>query len=140
MDRDLALIDRLERLYPAVVADVLDGLGAREQVLDPGIRPLSAGSKVAGFASTVSCVPVGAVPASRDDWYRGEISAVDSQQPGDVMVVSTCSVLVLGRVARHRVALPRRTRHRRRLLCARHRATLIEMRYPTFAVGIALRL
>ena len=48
MDRDLTLIDRLERLHPAVVADVLDGLGARSQVLDPGIRPLAAGAKVAG--------------------------------------------------------------------------------------------
>jgi hypothetical protein len=31
MDRNLALIDRLERLHPAVVADCLDRLGARSQ-------------------------------------------------------------------------------------------------------------
>jgi len=31
MDRDLALIERLERLYPAVVADCLDRLGGRTE-------------------------------------------------------------------------------------------------------------
>src|SRR5216684_1743718 len=56
MDRDPALIDRLERLYPAVVSDCLDRLGLRAQVLDPGIRPLYAGAKVAGYAATMHCV------------------------------------------------------------------------------------
>jgi hypothetical protein len=37
MDHDLALIDRLERLYPAVVADCLDRLGARS-VTESGRR------------------------------------------------------------------------------------------------------
>ena len=90
MDHDLSLIDRLERLYAAVVADCLDRLGARSQVLDPRIRPLTAAMKVAGYAATVRCVEVDAVPESRDDWYRGELAAVDALQPGDVMVVSTC--------------------------------------------------
>jgi hypothetical protein len=53
MTRDLALIERLERLYPAVVADCLDRLGARAQVLEPHIRPLYTEAKVAGFAATV---------------------------------------------------------------------------------------
>ena len=135
MDRDLALIDRLERLYPAVVADVLDGLGAREQVLDPGIRPLSAGSKVAGFASTVSCVPVGAVPASRDDWYRGELAAVDALQPGDVMVVSTCRASYWGEL----LATAARHRGARGIVAdayTRDTLALIEMGFPTFAAGI----
>src|SRR5437879_8628637 len=89
MDRDLALIERLERLYPAVVSDCLDRLGVRMQVLEPHIRPLYTDAKVAGYAATVHCVDVETVPEDRADWYRGEMSAVDSLKVGDVMVVST---------------------------------------------------
>src|SRR5947208_10977817 len=90
MNRDLDLIDRLERLHPAVVSDCLDRMGHRAQVLAPHIRPLAREMKVAGYASTVHCVDVDGVPTDRDDWYRGELAAVDALQPGDVMVVSTC--------------------------------------------------
>ena len=68
MDRDLGLIDRLERLYPAVVADCLDRLGVRAQVLDPRIRPLTPATRLAGYAATVRCVEVDAVPERREDW------------------------------------------------------------------------
>ena len=135
MDRDLALIDRLERLHPAVVADVLDGLGVRSQVLDPGIRPLSPGTKVAGFAATVRCVEVDAVPASRDDWYRGELAAVDALQPGDVMVVSTCRGSYWGEL----LATAARHRGARGIVAdayTRDTLALIEMGFPTFAAGI----
>ena len=67
MDRDLALIERLERLYPAVVADCLDRLGLRLQVLEPHIRPLYVDAKAAGYAATVHCVDVEAVPKERAD-------------------------------------------------------------------------
>jgi 4-hydroxy-4-methyl-2-oxoglutarate aldolase len=135
MDRDLQLIDRLERLHPAVVADCLDRLGARSQVLDPRIRPLSADAKLAGFAATVRCVEVDAVPANRDDWYRGELQAVDALRPGDVMVVSTCRGSYWGELlataSRHRGA-------RGIVLDAYTRDTLalIELGFPTFAAGI----
>jgi 4-hydroxy-4-methyl-2-oxoglutarate aldolase len=135
MDRDLALIDRLERLYPAVVADCLDGLGARAQVLDPQIRPLTEGTKVAGFASTVHCVTVDAVPASRDDWYRGELAAVDALQPGEVIVVSTCRASYWGEL----LATAARRRGARGIVAdayTRDTLALIEMGFPTFAAGI----
>ena len=135
MDRDLGLIDRLERLYPAVVADCLDRLGARSQVLDPRIRPLSADSKVAGYAATVHCVQVDAVPESRDDWYRGELQAVDALQPGDVMVVSTC----LGSYWGELLATASRYRGARGLVADAHTRdtlALIELGFPTFAAGI----
>ena len=59
-------------------------------MLAPRIRPLTPESKVAGRARTVHCITVDAVPEDRDDWYRGELAAVDALGPGDVMVVSTC--------------------------------------------------
>ena len=135
MTRDLTLIDRLERLHPAVVADVLDGLGARSQVLDPAIRPLAPDSKVAGFAATVHCVQVDAVPASRDDWYRGELAAVDALQPGEVMVVSTCRGSFWGEL----LATAATHRGARGIVAdayTRDTLALIEMGFPTFAAGI----
>jgi 4-hydroxy-4-methyl-2-oxoglutarate aldolase len=135
MDRDLALIERLERLYPAVVADCLDRLGVRTQVLEPHIRPLYTDAKVAGYAATVHCVDVEAVPEDRADWYRGEMSAVDSLQPGDVMVVSTCRGSYWGEL----LATASRYRGARGLVAdayTRDTLALTEMRFPTFAAGI----
>jgi regulator of RNase E activity RraA len=135
MDRDLALIDRLERLHPAVVADCLDRLELRSQVLDPGIRPLYPDAKVAGYAATVRCVAVDGVPASRDDWYRGELAAVDALQPGEVMVVSTCRGSYWGEL----LATAARHRGARGIVAdayTRDTLALIEMRFPTFAAGI----
>ena len=40
MPRDMSLIERLDRIYPAVVSDELDHLGFRRQVMRPDIRPL----------------------------------------------------------------------------------------------------
>jgi 4-hydroxy-4-methyl-2-oxoglutarate aldolase len=135
MERDLELIDRLERLYPAVVADCLDRLGARSQVLDPRIRPLARDMKLAGYAVTVRCVEVDAVPADRDDWYRGELEAVDALQAGDVMVVSTCRGSYWGEL----LATASRYRGARGIVAdayTRDTRALIEMGFPTFAAGI----
>ena len=38
--RRAALLDRLDGLYPAVVADCLDKVGVRSNVMHPRIRPL----------------------------------------------------------------------------------------------------
>ena len=129
------LIDRLERLHPAVIADCLDRLGARSQVLDPRIRPLAAGMKLAGRAATVRCVEVDAMPPSRDDWYRRELEAVDALQRGDVMVVSTCSGSYWGEL----LATAATARGARGIVAdayTRDALALIAMGFPTFAAGI----
>jgi 4-hydroxy-4-methyl-2-oxoglutarate aldolase len=133
--RDALLIDRLERLHPAVVADCLDRLGVRNQVLDPAIRPLYPEAKVAGYAATVHCVPMDGVPANREDWYRGELAAVDSLAPGEVMVVSTCRGSYWGEL----LATASRYRGARGIVAdayTRDTLALIEMRFPTFSAGI----
>src|SRR5262249_32146903 len=84
--RDLALIDRLAGLYPAVVSEELDREGHRHQVMAPSIRPLSPEAGMAGYAMPVHAVPAYSMP---DEPYRMELAAVDHLQPGDVMVVST---------------------------------------------------
>lgn len=130
---EMALLERLDRLYVAVVADALDRVGVRSNLLAPHVRSLYQGAKVAGFALTVKLVAVDSAPA-RDDWYRGEIFAVGSQQPGDVMVVSTSSGSYWGEL----LATASRFRGARGIVgdCyARDTAALVEMRYPTFVAG-----
>ena len=75
------------------------------------------------------------VPANRDDWYRGELAAVDALEPGDVMVVSTCKGSYWGEL----LATASRYRGARGIVVdayTRDTLALIEMRFPTFAAGI----
>jgi regulator of RNase E activity RraA len=135
LQRDLTLVDRLARLHPAVVADCLDRAGLRHQVLAPHVRPLTPSMRVAGFAATVRCVEVDAVPASRDDWYRNELAAVDALQDGDVMVVSTCRGSFWGEL----LATASSHRGARGVVAdayTRDTLALIEMGFPTFAAGV----
>jgi len=131
----LDLVDRLERLHPAVVSDCLDTIGIRDRVLAPHVRPLWPEAKVAGVARTVHCVAIDAVPESRDDWYRGALAAVDALVPGDVMVVSTCEGSYWGEL----LATAARARGARGLVAdayARDTLALIAMGFPTFVAGI----
>jgi 4-hydroxy-4-methyl-2-oxoglutarate aldolase len=131
---DMALLERLEKLYVAVVADCLDRVGVRHNLLAPHVRSLYPGATVAGFALTVHAVEVDEAPSDRELWYRGELFAVDSQQPGDVMVVSSCPGSYWGEL----LATASRFRGARGIVgdCyARDIAALVEMRYPTFVVG-----
>jgi 4-hydroxy-4-methyl-2-oxoglutarate aldolase len=131
--RDLDLVARLDRLYVAVVSDCLDRVGIRDKVMAPHIRPLARGTRTAGFAATVLAVQVNEVP---DDPYAGEIRAVDAQQPGDVMVVSTCNGSYWGEL----LATSSRRRGAVGIVAdcyTRDTRALIEMNYPTFVAGIS---
>jgi 4-hydroxy-4-methyl-2-oxoglutarate aldolase len=133
--RDATLLERLERLHTAVVSDCLDRAGVRGNVLAPHIRPLYPHARVVGFAATVRCRDVDAVPADRADWYRGELEAVDALQPGDVMVVSTCNGSYWGEL----LATAARRRGAGGVVAdayTRDTAALIAMEFPTFVAGI----
>ncbi|HJZ59806.1 MAG TPA: RraA family protein, partial [Gemmataceae bacterium] len=78
--------DRLAQLYTAVVADVLDKLGFRSQCLHPRVRPLFSDARCAGFALTVQTVPARETAPAHP--YAGELAAVDSLKPHDLLVVS----------------------------------------------------
>lgn len=75
-----------DELYTAVVSDVLDRLGYREQAMHATLRPVYATATVIGRAHTVLSTDVYATP---DDPYRAEIAAIDSLQPDDVLVAAT---------------------------------------------------
>jgi 4-hydroxy-4-methyl-2-oxoglutarate aldolase len=133
--RDLSLLERLRQLHPAVVSDCLDRMGYREQVLAPHIRPLYPEARMAGFAKTVHCIEIDQPPANEDDYYKGELQAVDSLQAGDVMVVSTCTGSYWGEL----LATASRYRGAVGIVAdayARDIERLIEMQFPTFVAGI----
>jgi regulator of RNase E activity RraA len=135
--RDLAVIDRLGRLPVAVVSDCMDRIGIRDNVMAPHIRPLFP-SQLAGFAATVHAVDVDTAPTDRSQSYAGEIGAVDSQQAGDVMVVSTCSGSYWGEL----LATASRARGARGIVAdayTRDIRALQEMGYPTFAAGVSAK-
>jgi 4-hydroxy-4-methyl-2-oxoglutarate aldolase len=133
--RDLTMLERLRKLYPAVVSDCLDRMGHRHQVMAPHIRPLYPQAKLAGFAMTVHCVNIDALPANEDDYYKGELQAVDALRAGDVMVVSTCNGSYWGEL----LATASRYRGAAGIVAdayTRDTDRLIEMQFPTFVAGI----
>jgi 4-hydroxy-4-methyl-2-oxoglutarate aldolase len=135
MPHDLALIDRLAVLHPAVVSDCLDSLGHRNQVMAPSIRPLATDMRLAGVAATVRCVAVDGVPDDHSEWHRGTIEAVDALEPGDVLVASTCEAAFWGEL----LATASSRRGARGVVAdayARDTLELIDMGFATFARGI----
>jgi len=124
---------RLNALYTAVIADVLDRLGYRDQSCRAEIRPLFPGARIAGVARTVRTVPAQELGPAEP--YKGEIAAVDALGPGDVMVVSECAWSFWGELlstaARYRgchgVVIDGYTRDTR---------AIIAMGFPVFCRGI----
>lgn len=86
---EAALFDQLAvEIYSAVLSDVLDGLGYRDQAMTADLRPVWQGAVVVGRAHTVLSSDVYHVP---DDPYSMEIAAIDSVPPNHVVVSSTNS-------------------------------------------------
>jgi len=74
----------LKKLYTAVVADVLDGLGYRNQTLGADIVALTPANKVSGRVFTACAVAVDEIPKEP---YKLEMAAIDTMKKGDVLVV-----------------------------------------------------
>ena len=76
-----------ENLYVAIVCDVLDSLGYRNQAMHQRLRPLDTeNSTMVGRARTLRWMETDYI---EDDPYGMEIEAVDSLKTGDVVVHST---------------------------------------------------
>ncbi len=73
----------LERCYTAVLMDIMDTMGVREQSLDPGIRPLDPGMRLWGEAATMLLEAVDAPP---EHPFQLEMEVLDDLQPGQVLV------------------------------------------------------
>jgi regulator of RNase E activity RraA len=130
----LASFDDLAPLYTAVVCDVLDGLGLRQQTLPPTLRPLTPSTKVCGRIFPARAVVVNSVPREP---YKLEIAAVEAMSSGDVLVVDagddrTCGfwgeLLTTACIAKG-------VRGVVMTACSRDLWKLKELNFPVFALG-----
>jgi regulator of RNase E activity RraA len=86
--RPLGLAAMRERFFCALLSDVLDGLGYRNQALPSWIRPLDEGSVMVGRARTGLYMEVFEPPPPGENPYKLEITLVDSLKPDEVAVFS----------------------------------------------------
>lgn len=77
--------DLREKLYSAVLSDILDELSLRRQTMAPEIRPLSPEMIVVGRAKTVMATDVNRVPERP---YEKQIEVLDSIEAGEVFVAT----------------------------------------------------
>lgn len=85
-DDDAALLADLKaRVTTALLSDVLDSLGYRDQALPARIRPLDEASVMAGRARTALFMDVYEVLPGENP-YELEIALIDSLKPGEVPV------------------------------------------------------
>ena len=126
-----------DKLKAAVISDALDRLGARKQAMRADIRPVYQGAIVVGRAYTVLTANIFQVI---DDTYKGEIEAVDSLKPNDIMVVCTnrsTRTCFWGEL----LSTAARARGARGIVIdgyTRDVAQIIAMQFPTFAAGISV--
>ncbi|MCC6445351.1 MAG: RraA family protein [Armatimonadetes bacterium] len=131
-DKDMALLERLDRLYPAVVADILDRVGYRNQVMRHDIRPLYPEARMVGYAFPVLTAEIYHMP---DQPYKMELEAVDALSEGDIMVVSKVDHSFWGEL----LSTAARFRGARGIVVdgfGRDTLPIIEMRFPCFLRGI----
>ena len=123
-----------ERLYTAVLADVMDDLGFRSQVMHHEIRPMYPDARIVGRAATMVAADVDEIPPHP---YELELALLDDLRPGEVVVCTTqgsrrCAVWgeLLSTHARAHGA-------RGAVLDAltRDLSLITEMRFPVFAAG-----
>ncbi len=79
------LADIRKRLYTAVLSDVLDELGYRQQAFPPSIRPLDDALVLAGFARTGVYREVYRVAPDQNP-YELEMALIDDLKPDQVAV------------------------------------------------------
>ena len=126
-----------DKLNAAVISDIVDSLGAREQAMRADIRPVYQGAIVVGRAYTVITADIFKII---DDPYGGEIEAVDSLKPNDVMVVCThrsTRTCFWGEL----LSTAARARGARGIVVdgyARDVAQITAMKFPTFATGMSV--
>ena len=123
-----------EKLYAAVISDILDSLGACNQAMRADICPIYPGAIVVGRAYPVISADIFKLT---EDPYRGEIEAVDSLKPNDVIVWSTNQsrrTCVWGEL----LSTAARARGARGAIIdgyTRDVAQITAMKFPVFAMG-----
>jgi len=126
-----------KKLGASVISDILDSLGARKRGMRADVRPVYPGAIVVGRAYTVLTVDIYQL---LDDPYKGEIEAVDSLKPNNVMVVGTNQskrTCFWGEL----LSTAARARGARGIVIdgyTRDVAQITAMKFPTFTAGISM--
>jgi len=81
--RYLKYHDKLDHCFSAVLQDVMDGMGYRNQCMDPAIRPLQPAMKTWGEAITIY---VEAVSKEPEHPFQKEMELIDSANEGHLLV------------------------------------------------------
>jgi len=130
--------DRFRDLSAAVLSDVMDALGLRNQAMQPFLRPLDEYLVLAGRARTGLYMPAYEVREGENP-YEVEIALVDDLKPGDVPVLA-CNGPTQ-RIAPWGELLSTAAQARRAAGCitdglVRDVRQIREMRFPVFHGGI----
>lgn len=72
-----------EKLYTAILADIMDGLGHRKQVMRSDIRPIYPDARMVGRAATMLGVQMDIIPEAP---YVLELERLDDLKPGELVV------------------------------------------------------
>ena len=75
-----------EKLYSAVICDIMDEYGVRDNTMSLDIRPLDSQKTLVGRAFTVFAVEIHEKPKEP---YKLVIESVDNLRPGEVLVATT---------------------------------------------------
>lgn len=124
----------LEKLYSAVVADVLDSLGYRNQILGSRIQALTSADRVCGRVYTARAVAVDELP---EEPYKLEMAAIDEMESGDVFVVDAdhdCGSAFWGELL-STACLAKGVRGIVMSGCCRDLWALGKMNFPVFGIG-----
>jgi len=134
-DTSIEYYDTIEReLYSAVVADVLDELGHRDQHMRNDIRPLYDGAKIVGRAATLLVADVFEAPTEP---YKLELEMLDNVKSGEVLVFSTPPSRRVGIFGELMATRTQVLGGRGAVIdgLTRDVAQLIEMKFPVFCAG-----
>jgi regulator of RNase E activity RraA len=126
-----------EKLFTAVLSDVLDAAGQRSQAMRPGIRPLDDSLVMVGRARTGLYMDVYHVQPGENP-YELEIRLVDDLKPDEVVVLAAGAS---GRIAPWGELLSTASRARRAAGCVtdglvRDVRAIRGLQFPVFAGGI----
>ena len=127
--------DSIERdLYSAVVADVLDELGHRDQHMRSDICPLYEGAKIVGRAATLLVAEVFEAP---QEPYKLELEMLDNVKSGEVLVFSTPPSRTVGIWGELMATRARFLGGRGAIIdgLTRDVPQLIDMKFPVFCAG-----
>lgn len=80
------LVERARATHTALLCDVLDSLGLREQFLGPALRPLSRPGVAAGWAHTLSTQPARSINPEKP--YEDLLGALDNMPVESMVVIS----------------------------------------------------